>query len=330
MLMTVIPSGRILAVEPGETLLQTLLKNDEPISYSCQDGRCGLCRCSISLLERGSGELPVSLNDESAQSVLACQTRTKTDCLVSIPSVEDLCIVEAQIIGAEVFAVRSLSSTVDEFVLRTKTPAQFRAGQHFDVTWHPTIIRPLSAASMPGENELRFHVQRHPFGRFSQFAANNKLVGNTVTVKGPLGSVYLREHCTRPILCISHNTGLGAMVTLLRSIADAGLLNTVYIYAGFSLREDMYGIEELKDVISGLRGVTKLRVVVASGLKERKRGYLTGLLTDAIHLELARLKECRVYSFGSPHAIETVSWSLKQAGVLPDRLHSQSFLYSHY
>lgn len=84
MLMTIIPGGRIVKIDPGETLLDALLRYGEPISYSCRDGRCGLCRCSISFLERGPGELPVSLNEDDASSVLACQTNPKTECLGSV------------------------------------------------------------------------------------------------------------------------------------------------------------------------------------------------------------------------------------------------------
>ena len=45
--LVVRPSGRVLEVQAGETLLDALLGNQVPISHSCKDGRCGVCRCRL-------------------------------------------------------------------------------------------------------------------------------------------------------------------------------------------------------------------------------------------------------------------------------------------
>lgn len=120
------------------------------------------------------------------------------------------------------------------------------------------------------------------------------------------------------------------MISLIKSIGDAHLTNPVYIYAGFTLREDVYGLEALREAASHLRGLKRLRIVVASGASDKKQGQTPGLLTDALGPHLADFIDCRVYSFGSPHAIDTVSWSLTQAGVAPERLHAEPFLYANY
>lgn len=328
--MTIVPGGRTVEIDPGETLLDALRRHDEPISYSCRDGRCGLCRCSISLLARGSGELPVGLNDDSAQSVLACQTRPTTECLVELPNPEDLCVIEPQIVGARIISVNKLAERVYELVLSPKKPLQFVEGQHFEVSFESNLVRSLSIASLPTEPQIRIHVQRHPVGRLSEYIQNTELVGQTLKLRGPLGSVYLRAHCRRPILCVSHSTGLAPMISLIRAIGSARLLNPVYIYVGFTLHEDIYGLEALREAASHLRVLKRLRIVVASGANEKERGQIPGLLTDALAPQLAELRECRVYSFGSPYAVETVSWSLIQAGVDPERLHAEPFLYANY
>lgn len=250
--------------------------------------------------------------------------------LVKLPNPDDLCVIKAQIGDARIIAVNTLAERVREIVLSPKKPMHFMAGQRFEASFAPSIIRPLSIASLPGEPEIRLHIQQHSFGRLSEYLQNTNLVGQTVKLKGPLGTVYLRANCHRPILCVSHNTGLGAMTALIRSIGNARLVNPVYIYAGFTLREDIYGLKALREAASQLNLLKKLCVVVASGTKEKKFGQIQGLLTDALAPNLATFRECRVYAFGSPHAVESVSWSLIQAGVSPERLHAEPFFCTSY
>lgn len=38
------PGDHVLNIQPGEKFLPALRAQHVPISYSCEDGRCGLCR----------------------------------------------------------------------------------------------------------------------------------------------------------------------------------------------------------------------------------------------------------------------------------------------
>ena len=72
------PLARTLQVEPGANLLQALRHAQVPVSYSCQAGRCGTCRCRVlagEVLDGGRAEQgPL---DAPEPWVLACQTWTK-------------------------------------------------------------------------------------------------------------------------------------------------------------------------------------------------------------------------------------------------------------
>lgn len=326
MLMTVLPSGRTLDIEPGESLLDALKRHAEPISYSCQDGRCGLCRCSVSSLDRAGSLLPASLDDGSARSVLACQTRPKTECLVELADSENTYVVPAQIATARVLSVRPLAARVTEIVLQPNKPLRFAAGQHFEFKFGTELIRHLSMASSPADPEVRVHVQHHPYGRLSEYVKNGLKVGDVAKLRGPLGTVYLRQRCGAPIVCISNNTGLGPMLALLGSIAQAAVPNRVFVYAGFTLVEDVYGLDELRELTSKIRGHVRTQVVTASGPVNRKE--VRGLLTDALANGLSRIKGSRSYLFGSPHAVEAVARFLRREGFPAEQIHAEPFVYS--
>ena len=75
--LVVHPLDRVLQVQTGANLLETLRKNDVPISYSCMAGRCGTCRCKVvsgSVIETGR-EAKIT-NPGEGDYVLACTSNS--------------------------------------------------------------------------------------------------------------------------------------------------------------------------------------------------------------------------------------------------------------
>lgn len=326
MLMTLLPDGRMLSIEPGETLLNALRRQGEPISYSCEDGRCGLCRCALIFPDLSSVEMSWSPNREDKSTVLACQAVPNANCLVELPDRDNVLVLPPQLARAQVLAVDSLAERVKQLRLRATKSLRFEAGQHFELGWSSNLIRIYSAASLQTDAELRFHVQLHRYGRASRHLAEVLKTGDSVRVRGPLGTAYLRRNCSAPILCISSNTGLGPMLALLRTIAEARMSNPVHIYAGFAMSEDEYGGAELERAAKDLPSLRRCQTVISGGTL--RRGHRRGLLTDAVAADRASLRNCRAYLFGSPHAVEATSRLLRRNGIAPERLHAEPFHYS--
>ena len=72
-------------VQPGDTLLASLLRAGVAFPFSCQAGNCGTCKCE--LLTGEFHELEYSTHalaqDERARGiVLACRTRLRGDAVV--------------------------------------------------------------------------------------------------------------------------------------------------------------------------------------------------------------------------------------------------------
>lgn len=326
MLMTLLPDGRTLRIEPGETLLNALRRQGEPISYSCEDGRCGLCRCALIFPDLSSVEKSFSPNREDKSTVLACQAVPNANCLVELPDRDDVLVLPPQLARAKVAAVDSPAERVMQLRLRTTRSLRFEAGQHFEIGWSSNLIRMYSAASLQTDAELTIHVQLHRYGRASRHLAEVLKIGDSVRVRGPLGTAYLRRNCSAPVLCISSNTGLGPMLALLRTFAEARMNNPVYIYAGFAMSEDEYGRAELERAARCVPSLRRCQTVIGGGVL--RRGDRRGLLTDALAADRASLHPCRAYLFGSPHAVEATSRLLRRNGIAPERLHAEPFHYS--
>lgn len=326
MLLTLLPDSRVLDIEPGETLLAALRRQKEPVSYSCEDGRCGLCHCVLTYPDRISSENCLSADPLDKSIVLACQTAPNADCLLELPDRNDILVLPPQIIRAQIVAIVPMAERVRRIFLRPQKSVQFAPGQHFEVTLSSNIIRMYSAACLPSDPELIFDIQIHRDGRASRYLVENLKVGDTLRLRGPLGTTYLRRHGVEPTLYVSSGTGLGPMMALLRASVDAETKNPMHIYSGFLMSEDAYGTGDLASLVKKLRVVRRNERVIGGGILGR--GERHGLLTDIIADDLGCLSGFRAYIFGSPHAVDSTARLLRRMGIAPERLHIEPFHYS--
>lgn len=65
---------------PGETILETLIKNNIDVPYSCQLGYCSVCKCR---LESGETDIDddsiLTKKEKNDGYILACQSYPKSD-----------------------------------------------------------------------------------------------------------------------------------------------------------------------------------------------------------------------------------------------------------
>lgn len=326
MLMTLLPDGRVLNIEPGETLLSALRRQGEHISYSCEDGRCGLCRCGLTFPDQISSANTLSDDRADKSSVLACQTVPNADCLLDLPDRSEVLVLPPQVTRAQVVGFEPLGNRVRRLCLRPNKPLHFVSGQCFELGLSSNLARMYSANSLPSDPELTFHVQIHRDGRASRYLTDVLKIGDTVRLRGPYGTAYLRQHHSAPTLFASSGTGLGPMLAQLRSLADAGASHPVHVYAGFAMSEDAYGWEELERAAKNLKSLRRCERVIGGGSLRRADRH--GLLTDILATDLSKLHSWRAYVFGSPHAVDSTARLLRRKGIAPEKLHAEPFHYS--
>ena len=69
-----------VVVQPGETILDTLIKNNIDVPYSCRLGYCSVCKCR---LESGETDIDddsiLTKKEKNDGYILACQSYPKSD-----------------------------------------------------------------------------------------------------------------------------------------------------------------------------------------------------------------------------------------------------------
>lgn len=317
------PSGRVLPVTPGANLLETLQRNNIPVSYSCMAGRCGTCRCKVlegEVLETGR-EAKIT-NPDEGQYILACMSVLTGNCVIEIPESDEVVVHPQRIIKATVAAVEDMTHDIKRIRLQISKPLEFSSGQYATLQFTPSHIRPYSMASLSNDSELEFHIRLVPNGRVTSYIASELKVGDTVRVTGPLGTAYLRTKHEGPMLCVAGGTGLAPVLAILRGALAGGMRNDIHVYFGVRSPDDLYGIEWLGELAATHSNV-HVHVVVTAGNDNPK--MRSGYVTDAIAQDWDRLVGWRAYLCGAPPMVEAATMLVKQKGVLADHVYADAF-----
>lgn len=325
--LAVHPLGRVLQVQPGANLLDTLRAHDVPISYSCMAGRCGTCRCKVisgKLLETGrEGRMT---NPGEGDYVLACTSVLTERCAIEIPEPDEIVTHPARIIKAIVTAIDDATHDIKIIRMRPAKPLAFSPGQYAMLQFTTDHIRPYSMAGLCNDEELEFHVRLVHDGLVSGYLFKELKIGDAVRVSGPLGTAYLRHRHEGPMLCVAGGTGLAPILSIIRGAVAGAMRNPIHVYFGARSPRDIYGLSQLR-ALQQVLPFMKVEVVVTTD-ENKDSGMRTGLITDAIAQDLSQLNDWRAYLCGAPPMVEATAALVRQRGINAQHIHADAFYAS--
>lgn len=287
-------SGTAVLAEPGETVLDALLRAGQPVDYGCKSGSCQRC-----LVKAAEGNAPGAATRGLDATVvegggfLSCQAPAG-----SVPTI--IPADSAPRYDAVLIEHRWLSSTV--LLLRWLVQGlEAKPGQFVRLISPDGVIRSYSLVSCD-EGVIELHLRVIPDGAMSTRLRDARL-GDRYTVEGPFGKcTYRAEYRNRPILLIGSGTGLAPLVGIARQALLDGHEGGLHLYHGSATSEGLYFREELAE-IEGLQvtscadQVTDLRDHTGSPLALALQDHpsLTGwavYLCGAPELVRAAQKKC--------------------------------------
>ncbi len=323
MQLVVAPQNLRLNIQSGQNLLDVLRENAVPISYSCMSGRCGTCRCKVTQGQvQHSGPENGRPEMEQDAYVLACQSVLTDSCTIEIPDMDEVVVHPAKIIKGTVMAIETLTHDIRRLRIKPAKPMAFSPGQYASLQFTPDHIRPYSWAGLPDDEEMEFQIRQVPGGRVTDYVFSTLKVGDAVRISGPLGTAYLRQKHTGPMLCVGGGTGIAPIVSIVRGAMAADMHNPVHVYFGVRSQEDSYDLERLRRIAQEHGNMT-LHGVVATGPVHA--GMRSGLVTDAIQQDLPALNNFVGYFCGAPAMVEALSSLAQSLGMPLDKIHADAF-----
>ncbi|MBT3789112.1 MAG: 2Fe-2S iron-sulfur cluster binding domain-containing protein [Alphaproteobacteria bacterium] len=311
----------VFPANPGENVLDVLLRNKMDVPYSCRKGVCMSC---ISRLDEGrpsprsQENLKKSLVDQGY--FLACKADVTGDMSIAAP--DDATLYSR----ARVKVLQKLSGDVIRLVLQPATPLYYHAGQYVTLRRGDGLTRSYSMASVPFlDTALEFHVRQMPDGLMSNWIANDLKEGDDLEFQGPNGSCYyFSDDPQKPMLLIGTGSGLAPLYGIVRDALFSGHKGDIRLYHGSRLDAGLYLKKRLFDLADQHQNFW-YQPCVSSGVapSECKSGRASEVALE----ELEDLSGWNVYLCGDPGMVKDTQRKAYLAGAATGDIYSDAFEY---
>lgn len=290
--------GQTFSVEPNETVLDALLRNNQQVSYGCRVGACQSC------LMRSLDNTPPALSQAGLKETqqkqnyfLACLCHPEKEMEITLPSNE------IQWFEGVVIEKRPLSSNVILLKLQSKQPLAFFAGQFVNLRNQAGVIRSYSIANIPNAaHELVFHLRILPNGQFSRWVAEELEIGKSLEFSHAQGNChYVEGKFEQPLLLIGTGTGLAPLYgILLDALKNHKHTGEIHLFHGSRDESGLYfenELRELEKTYSNFHYTPCLSAELSSGK------YTQGRANQIALQQFPKLDGWRVFLCGQPDMV---------------------------
>ncbi len=302
------PSGHVLTVESGETILEAALREGFSLPYGCRNGSCGICKGKIiqGTVDYGRhNEETLTADEKQVGKALFCCASPLTDLVIECHEISATKDIEIKTLPCRVHKLELVAP--DVMVISLKLPTnqrlQFLAGQYIDILLKDGKRRSFSLANAPHDDEyLELHARNYPGGVFTEHVFTNMKVKDMLRFTGPLGSFFLRdtpEECS--IIFLASGTGFAPIKSILEHVfhQEGGRhrKRNMTLYWGARTKSDLY-LADLADKWQREHDNFTFIPVLSEPLPSDNWQGRTGLVHQAVMHDFLSLEMHQVYACG--------------------------------
>lgn len=319
--------GRSISVEDGQTVLLAALAAGIAYPHGCKSGRCGSCK---SRLVDGEVDLlphtPIALSPAERQDglVLACRAQPLSDATIAwLGGADEVADIPVRRFEGNVAAVENATHDIKLIRLRLDDRGDFtfKAGQYVRFHYPGVPLRDYSIASRPDDELVELHVRRIPEGAASERIWAGAAVGDRVVIEGPLGSAFLRENHSGPILGIAGGSGLAPVKSVVETALAKGMGQPIRIYFGARSERDLYLLDRFAALTETHANLSFVPVLSESP----GDGFRLGYVANAVAEDLRDLDGWKAYLAGPPAMVDAAGPILLERGVRAEDIHADVF-----
>lgn len=308
--ITVLPSGHQFTCEADETVLGAAIRAGIGLPYGCKNGACGSCKGKVvaGTVDHKAHQLrALPEAEQAAGQALFCCAIARTD----------LTIEAREVVGSTDYPVRKMPSRVasiekvapDVVVITLQLPANealaYRAGQYIEFMLKDGKRRSYSMANAPSlDGPITLHIRYMAGGLFTEHVFNNMKERDILRFEGPLGTFFLQEDSTKPIVMLASGTGFAPIKALMEHLIDERSTRPVSLYWGGRRPLDLY-MHALCEQWAATLPHFRYIPVVSHALPEDHWSGRTGFVHAAVMDDLPDLSAYQVYACGAPIVVDS-------------------------
>jgi ferredoxin-NAD(P)+ reductase (naphthalene dioxygenase ferredoxin-specific) len=317
----------ILNVQEGQTVLDAALAAGIPYPHGCRSGRCGSCK---SRLIEGEVELlqhsrfALTEEEKAGGLILVCRAVPQTNAAVAwLGSDDDDAVEPSRRLAGIVTHLDDLTHDIKSVRIAPAdgSPLLFTAGQYAQVGFAGVPARSYSMASRHGDDSLEFHIRRVPDGVTSAHVHDALKAGDKVDLEFPLGSSYLRQHHSGPILCIAGGSGLAPIKSIVETALAHGMRQPIHVYFGVRAERDLYLVQHFQALAERHANLTFAPVLSEA----QSAQYRSGFVTQAVAGDVSDLDGWKAYVAGPPPMVDAALEMAFERGMRREDMHADVF-----
>ncbi len=248
--VTVEPTGDVIEVEEGQTILDAALRQGVWLPFACGHGTCATCKVQVLEGDVDVGNAsPFALMDMERDEgkVLACCAMPESDLVIEadIDVDPDFAGYPVRDFVGTVTDIINLSPTIKGITFELDDEMEFQAGQYVNLSI-PSVggTRAFSIANQPSDSKkLELHVRLVPGGAGTTWLHETLQVGDTLNVSGPYGQFFVRKSDDQGAIFIAGGSGLSSPQSMILDMLEEGDKREIYLFQGARNVAELYNRE---------------------------------------------------------------------------------------
>jgi Na+-transporting NADH:ubiquinone oxidoreductase subunit NqrF len=319
--VTLEPSGKVITVREGQTILDAAIRNGIQVDYGCRHGSCSACKCQIiegdyEIMDRVSEYSLLSFERDEGFTLM-CSTIPESDLVIEVEEEEsDLPFYSVHDFEAEVVENKLCTQDIHMIKLKLQEPLEipYASGQFFEFDIQGLEdTRAYSLANKYQEDQiLEFHIKRVQNGKGSNYMCDLK-PGDTVTGSGPYGKMHLRNR-DRDLIFVAGGSGMAPIKSLIEELLSDSFDREVWFFYGARAKRDLYLVDEWLELEKQHPNFHFIPALSQPEPDDEWEGE-TGFIADILSRKLNEMVGMDAYLCGPPIMIETACDALYKGGV---------------
>ena len=325
-------SGHQFDCNSNETVLEAALRQGIALPYSCRNGACGSCKGKLR-----SGELEyreetqaLSTAEQAQGMALFCRAYPTGDLVIEVREVGAARDIPVKILPCRVQKKEQLAPDVVRIYLKLpKTERlQFLAGQYIDILMADGRRRSFSLANAPHDDEmLELHIRLVPGGEFTQTVFEEMKEKALLRIEGPLGSFFLHDASTRPLIFMAGGTGFAPVKAMVEHLFYEKIKRPIFFYWGARDLDSLYLREMPGKWAKKHKNFTFVPVLSEPKPEDQWQGR-TGYVHEAIAADFKNLSDYDIYACGPPPMVKSAYQAFTARGLPDEQYFSDAFEFA--
>ncbi|WP_338413449.1 phenol 2-monooxygenase domain-containing protein [uncultured Sphaerotilus sp.] len=334
--LTIEPSGAVIDVEDGQSILDAALRQGLYIPHACGHGLCGTCKVQVCSGEVDHGAAnPFALMDfeRDEGKTLACCATLLDDVSIEadMDDEPDARIIPVRDFAATVTRIVTLTPTIKALHLALDKPIDFQAGQYVQLEI-PGLgqSRAFSIANAPADvarsGEIELNVRIVAGGAGTTYLHEKLKVGDRLRLSGPYGRFFVRQSAHRPMVFMAGGSGLSSPRSMVLDLLGQGCTEPITLVYGQRTRAELYYHDEFVALAAQHPNFTYVPVLsneAEGGDWSGARGFVHDAAKAHFGGQFAGHK---AYLCGPPPMVEACIATLMQGRLFEDGIHTEKFI----